>query len=114
MKIPEYFPDHELTCSCGCGLMPSAEFVRKLYIFRMLVNEPVYPTSVARCATYNQEIGGSVGSYHLKGAADVAITKEKEYSYIKAAQSAGMTGIGISDNKFMHLDDRETPAIWTY
>jgi hypothetical protein len=115
VKIPEYFTDDEIHCPCGCGLLPDFEFMRKLYIFRMLVDEPIYPTSVARCPAYNQSIGGAVGSAHLKGACDIGVTKEKEYRCTQAALKAGFNGIGFSDNKFMHLDDKHNPpAIWTY
>jgi len=115
MKIPEYFMDSELVCPCGCGLMPDPEFVPKLYIFRMLVNEPVILTSCARCPEYNASLGGAVNSSHLKGAADMGSDKTKEYRYIKAAQRAGMNGIGIHDNIFMHIDDKHFPeAVWTY
>lgn len=116
MKIPEYFKDYELACKCGCGKMPDKEFVRKLYIFRLLIDEPITPTSVARCEAHNKSEGGSPNSAHLVGAADIAIpSKEKEHKYLKAALDAGMNGIGINDNRFMHLDDKhETPAIWTY
>jgi hypothetical protein len=95
--------------------MPDPEFVRKFYIFRLLVDEPITPSSVARCEARNRAEGGAIHSAHLTGAADVPVTKENEYRYIRAAQRAGMTGIGISDNTFMHMDDKHDPkAVWTY
>jgi len=115
MKVPEYFKDSELACKCGCGLLPNFEFVRKFYIFRMLVNEPVIVISGARCPAHNADEGGAEDSAHIIGAADIEITKEKEYHYVWAAQVAGFDGIGIHDNVMMHLDDKHmTPAIWTY
>ena len=104
--------DH--TCKCGCGLMPDKEFVRKLYLFRLLVNERVSMSSVARCKAHNKAEGGVKNSAHLKGAGDAKWTIRKKFKWVKAAQTAGFNGIGIS-KKFIHLDDKHTPPkIWTY
>lgn len=115
MLLPEYFKDHELACPCGCGLMPSKRSVEKLYMFRMLRNKPTRINSAARCPVYNANIGGAVKSAHLVGAFDIDTDRESEFEDLKNALAAGFTGIGISDNEFMHMDDeREEPAIWTY
>ena len=115
MIIPELFKDKELACKCGCGLMPDKESVYKLYAMRLIFGKPMIITSGARCLVHNKAVGGAKDSTHLTGAFDIKVSPFDEYRLIQIAQFVGFTGIGIKDNKFIHVDDkREGAFIWTY
>ena len=116
MKIPELFKDSELTCSCGCGMLPDKKAVDKLYALRLIYNKPLTVTSAARCPNYNKRIGGAATSQHITGKAfDLAVPPEDEWEVIRIAQAVGFKGIGLNNNKFIHVDDRDTqPTMWTY
>lgn len=115
MIIKEYFPDNEISCKCGCGLMPDAESVERLYAVRMIYRKPMIITSGARCETHNYNVGGSKNSKHLVGAFDVKVPPEDEWEFIRIAQFCGFNGIGVNNNKFIHIDDKhEQPTVWTY
>ena len=116
MKIPELFKDHELTCSCGCGMMPDKRSVERLYALRLIYNKPIKLTSASRCPNYNKKIGGAENSAHTKGKGfDMAIVPEDEFEVISIAQSVGFNGIGLNNNRFIHVDDdHPKPQMWTY
>ena len=116
MKIPELFKDAELSCSCGCGMLPTQRAVDKLYALRLIYGKPITITSGARCPAYNKRIGGAEASQHTTGKAfDMAIPPEDEYNVIQIAQAVGFKGIGLNNNKFIHVDDRDgKPNMWTY
>jgi len=116
MKIPELFKDSELTCSCGCGMMPDKRAIEKLYSLRLIYNKPVTITSGARCANYNKRIGGAESSQHTTGKAfDLKIPPADEWEVVRIAQSVGFNGIGLNNNVFIHVDDRASkPELWTY
>lgn len=116
LKIPELFKDSELACSCGCGMLPTQDAVKKLYALRIIYNKPIAITSGARCPAYNKRIGGADSSEHATGRAfDMAIRPEDEWEVIRIAQSVGFNGIGLNNNKFIHVDDRASaPQMWTY
>ena len=116
MKIPELFKDNEITCNCGCGLMPDKRTMERLYALRLIYNKPVVITSGARCANYNKKIGGSEASQHVQGKGfDLAIPPADEWEVVRIAQSVGFKGIGLNNNRFIHVDDRTgKPEMWTY
>ena len=116
MKIPELFKDSELVCPCGCGMLPVQSSTNKLYALRLIYNKPIQITSGARCRNYNKRIGGAESSLHTQGKAfDMAIPPADEWEVVRIAQSVGFKGIGINNNKFIHVDDRDTrPEMWTY
>ena len=115
MKIKEYFTDSELACHCGCGKMPDEQSIELLYALRLYYGKPILVTSGARCETHNLRVGGSPMSTHLTGAFDIVVPAHDEWEIIRIAQFLGFTGIGISNNDFIHIDNKhQGPAIWTY
>lgn len=72
-------------------------------------------TSGFRCHKHNLEVGGEPDSHHLLGrACDFsARTVQAKTVILDAAHKAGLQGIGLGFN-FIHLDNREIPARWTY
>jgi uncharacterized protein YcbK (DUF882 family) len=118
MKIKEYFKDHELECSCGCGLMPNYEAVEMLYILRMLWNRKLKINSAARCWNNHvriyKELGSPVAkrSKHLDGIAfDVAMPKANQAGFKKLAQEVGFNGIGTY-SWGVHIDLRDSKKMW--
>jgi len=113
MLTKEYFKDEELSCNCGCGLMPDQDSVEKLYALRILYGKPIKINSGARCQAYNRTIGGKEYSTHMKGAFDCDFPPEDEVRFIKLAIEVGFTGIGFYNNRFVHLDAHHiNPTMW--
>ena len=115
MKIPERFPDSELVCKCGCGLLPDMRFVERLYAMRLILDIPLVVLSGARCPDYNIIVGGSEYSYHGVGAADILARHGwTRADVIQAAIKVGMTGIGVNRGS-IHVDDKhDRLTIWDY
>ena len=114
MILKEYFKDSELSCKCGCGLMPDTKSIEMLYALRLLITVPLKINSGARCEKHNNSVGGVPGSAHLIGAFDVAVPKDYRWRFLELSQFAGFTGIGISP-KFIHIDRHHSaPKVWTY
>jgi uncharacterized protein YcbK (DUF882 family) len=55
---------------------------------------------------------------HSQGrAVDVLVTGSDAYTLVKLALAHGFGGIGVQqtgDGRFIHLDNREVPSIWSY
>jgi len=124
----EFFPSSELSCHCGCGLLPDIKDVERLYVVRMLLKKPMAITSSARCAEHNKASGGKPGSIHLPaslrngissswggGAFDISANKEFQMEILEKALIAGFKGFGLAKN-FIHIDCADRPQItyWTY
>lgn len=79
---------------------------------------PILLTSGYRGPRYNEKVGGSKSSSHVKGLAmDISCSDtQHRFFYLRAALAAGFTRIGIGKN-FIHLDiDNSKPdkLIWLY
>jgi len=124
MKIPEYFTDKELSCRCGCGLMPPQEAVERLYALRMILRVPLPITSGARCHKHNKATpGASTGSIHLPaasrrgrsaewggGAFDIVANDGLKIKIIDAALRCGFRGFVVGVN-YIHVDDAARPEL---
>jgi hypothetical protein len=129
MTLPEFFKDSELSCRCGCGAMPPAESVYRLYALRVLYGKPMTVTSAARCLKHNKAVGGAAGSVHLPtkdragapaqwggGAFDIKTSSLQEAGEIeRLALLCGFRGVGRAGT-FVHIDDaaRQTLTYWRY
>lgn len=79
---------------------------------------PILLTSGYRGPRYNESVGGSKTSSHVKGLAmDISCSDtQHRFFYLRAAIAAGFSRIGIGKN-FIHLDiDKSKPdkLIWLY
>jgi len=123
MRTREYFQDKileggadSLFCPC-CGQKPNKESLERLYALRILHGKPIYVISGARCQIHNDKlIKVARSSAHLKGGAfDIRTTRDTEGELIKLALLVGFNGIGIKNNRMLHIDDtRDSLTIWTY
>lgn len=95
-------------------------FMRRLQMLRNLYRKPLQITSGFRTAAYNKQIGGAANSWHLKGkAADILIAGADAYELMGLALAVGFKGVGIQQKgvwgaRFIHLDLRDDPALWSY
>ena len=96
------------------------EFMRRLQMLRNLYRKPMQITSGYRTAAYNERIKGAAQSMHLQGkAADILVSGADAYELIGLALTVCFKGVGIHQRgnhgqRFVHLDLRETPAVWSY
>lgn len=117
--MTEHFPDYELECNCGCGLMNMQEStMNKVERARVIAGIPFGVNSGSRCIYRNVEEGGTPTSSHLDGwALDIAVTSSRaRFIILQALIAVGFTRIGIGKN-FIHVDDDLTKApnvSWLY
>lgn len=87
----------------------------KLERLRVEWGKPLKPTSAARCRYWNSRCGGSLLSEHIEGnAGDFVFESPAERdAFASLAEKFGFGGIGVGC-WLVHIDDRETPARWSY
>lgn len=117
------FTEDELKCKCGCGESnPNPEFVTlmdKVQILRDLYGKPLEISSAYRCKVHPVEIVKSKPGMHNKAAVDIKCYGEDALDILELALELDFTGAGINqkghfDQRFIHLDLRENPTIWSY
>ena len=101
-------------CKC-CGVdKMDAEFVAKLKKFEAAWNKKLVVNSAYRCAKHNKAVGGKPNSKHLVGCAvDITVLPSDRFEFLNMAVDYGFKGIGIGQT-FIHLDNRNKPALWLY
>ena len=115
------FSNAELTCKCGCGMLPRKDFMAKVQKLRDELGFTLPVTSAARCPLHNAAVSatGRTGPHTTGRAIDIGVRGDRAVMLIKAALNAGFTGIGISQkgaSRFIHLDDlaEGRPNVWSY
>ena len=90
-------------------------FMQRLQRLRSNLGRPLRINSGYRCLSHNNAIKGSEKSMHLLGrAVDIdAVSGNEKHSIVMAAMALGFKGIGVGKT-FIHIDDREIPAMWVY
>ncbi len=117
--MTEHFPDYELECNCGCGLMNMKQnTMDKVERARVMAGIPFGINSGSRCVAHNIKEDGSISSSHLRGyALDIAVTSShSRFIILTALLSVGFTRIGIGEN-FIHVDNdpaKPTDVSWVY
>lgn len=120
-----HFLKRELQCKCGCGRLPQQSFMDKLERLRQRCGFPMPVSSGFRCPEHNAKVSstGSWGPHTTGRAIDLAVSHSRALELVRAALSAGFTGIGIKQHgagRFIHLDDlpdgekQPRPTIWSY
>lgn len=118
MQLTKNFHANEFICKCGnCSLEDckmDIDFILKLQSLRDVYDKPMTPSSGYRCPDHNQAVGGSKGSFHMKGlAADFPISDRAErVLLIKHALKLGLT-VGLGKG-FLHFDNRLFQTVFDY
>jgi zinc D-Ala-D-Ala carboxypeptidase len=115
------FSDDELKCQhCG-ALNPHGAFkvfMDRIQQLRERYGKPLRVTSGYRCEDHPIEAKKAEAGMHSYAAIDLGVAGKDAYDIVKMAFELGFTGVGVSQRKgiprFIHLDDREYPAIWSY
>ena len=140
MQLTRNFSRKELQCKgCSNSYCPSKQdpicnidpgSLDKLQKLRDLIGLPLTIHSACRCRPHNAAIGGADNSYHiadsriasrafdvglprLKGKQPYADRTMKPEELLVWGRKAGFTSFGLY-NTFVHMDDREFPAVWDY
>lgn len=114
---PDFTPS-EIMCRCGCEeVYVDPVAMDALQRLRDLLGWPVVVDSGHRCAAHNADVGGAVGSEHLKLAFDVKLMGYTRGSVLAFAKDAGFTRFGLMEHG-IHLDTHPMDAtharMWTY
>jgi zinc D-Ala-D-Ala carboxypeptidase len=110
-----HFTKEEVTCKCGCGMLPTANFMKKLERLRDVYGKPMTVTSAARCVAHNAKVGGAPSSKHVEGIAiDVSVSNQDKWDLAYLAMQYGFS-VGVAKT-FLHLDTRKSDErrIWQY
>lgn len=120
MESKTYFSAKEISCKCGCGMLPNQRSFERLNALRVVLNRPLVINSGARCAKHNTAVGGAASSTHVTGNGfDIKVANGVEAGEIlEAALALGFKGIGISNKGFIHVDDgairNGKVTVWRY
>lgn len=117
----EYFTVQEMSCKCGCGLLPRHSLMVSLVKLRQRVG-PLEVTSGARCPAYNSKVSntGIDGPHTQLLAVDLKVSHAKAIKCIIYAYELGFRGFGVSQkgtSRFLHLDfvpGRGEGILWSY
>lgn len=126
----EHFSHAEMDCKCGCGLHPSAEFMRHLEELRVQLARPMPMTSGYRCPAHDAQVHRErypdftderrFGP-HTMGAADANIYRWEMVKLLNLVFANPLwRGIGIlqhgpDSGRLIHLDTRpDERVVWTY
>jgi uncharacterized protein YcbK (DUF882 family) len=94
------------------------EFMGRLQALRIVYGKPMHITSGFRCPDHPVEKAKTNPGAHSQGiAADIGISGAEAITLLRLALEANFTGIGVQqkgNGRFLHLDIREHPAIWSY
>ena len=96
------------------------DFMRKIVILRRELGFPFPITSGYRCPEHNNNVSstGLNGPHTTGKAIDIGVSYGHAVKLLKSAIMSDMfTGIGINQKdsgRFIHLDDLDREAIWTY
>lgn len=115
MLPSKHFKRSEFRCKCGCGFdTVDAELLMVLDILRFQFDAPITIVSGCRCEDYNNKVGGSSFSMHMRSRAADVIVKGVSPSEVHAylvKQYPDQYGIGKYDT-FTHIDTRGYRSRW--
>lgn len=113
-----YFIRRELACKHTGRCEMDGKFMEKLDALRLALGMPLVLSSAYRDPSHPAEINKLTTGYHPQGrAVDVVISGANAHRLVGLAVMAGFGGIGVQQKgnvRFIHLDNREMPAIWSY
>jgi uncharacterized protein YcbK (DUF882 family) len=117
-KYPN-FRKEEFNCRCGCGRNEmKPEFLERLQALRAVYGKPLHITSGYRCPQHPVEASKAQPGMHSTGlAADIGVSGSEAVEVLRLAFDAGFRGVGVQqkgNGRFIHVDLRETPTVWSY
>lgn len=112
------FTEAEFRCRhCGKQEM-KPEFMARLQALRNVYGRPMTITSGYRCPDHPIEKAKAEPGMHATGlACDIGVQGAEAYEIMRLAMQAGFTGIGVQQKgsgRFIHVDLRTTPTVWSY
>lgn len=118
MNYGKYFTEAEFKCKhCGKCEMDQA-FLDKINKLRQEYGKSLVVTSGYRCPEHPAERSKVTTGMHTTGkAVDFAVDGENAQRLLMLALQHGFTGIGVQQKgsgRFIHLDTRDRPALWSY
>ncbi len=114
------FSDQELACSCCGKFSPSEQFSKLMddaQAFRTASEKPLPVNSAYRCNMYAIERKKATPGAHATAACDFGVSGEDAIQLLTFFLNRGYVGIGVhqkGNKRYIHVDRRKTPAIWTY
>ncbi len=118
------FSAKELMCRCGKCTEDSwknmdEEFMDDIQILREQYGKPMTINSAYRCANHPAETDKKKPGQHNKGnALDIGVSGSEAYGLLELAFKNNFAGIGVHQKgqltRFIHLDGRTKPMIWSY
>ena len=116
------FPEKELRCQHTGFTNPNPEFkvlMDKIQELRDLYGKPLSVSSAYRHTSHPIESKKSKGGQHTIAAIDLKVSGEASVEVLKLALRLGFTGIGVHqkgnfNQRFIHLDLRSSPWMWSY
>lgn len=115
-KLSTNFTVNEFTCKDGSDkVLIDTALVDVLQKIRDYFGKPVIINSAYRSPEHNKRVGGSAGSYHVKGmAADIQIAGVSAVELAYYAQTI-TNGVGVyyyGNTNFIHVDTRTRETFW--
>jgi zinc D-Ala-D-Ala carboxypeptidase len=113
-----FFKKSEMACkhTGKCNMNP--KFMDLLVQLRIAYKKPMVVTSGYRDPSHPAEqIKAEPGTHSQGIATDIAVRGADAVELLKLALQLGFKGIGVKqkgEGRFLHLDMREQPAIWSY
>ena len=113
-----YFTRAEMACkhTGRCEMDPA--FMERLEALREAYGKPMVVTSGYRDPSHPEEAKKAEPGTHSRGiAVDIAVRGADAVRLLELALARGFRGIGVQQKgavRFLHLDTRNDPALWSY
>lgn len=113
-----FFTPDEMRCrhTGRCEMDP--RFMDRLERLRIMFGAPMVVTSGFRDPAHPAEARKGEPGMHAKGrAVDIGVRGGEAIRLVRLAIEVGFKGIGVQqkgEGRFIHLDDRDDPAMWSY
>jgi len=112
------FSKEEFNCQQTNDNEMTHKFMTLLQKMRNAYGKPMKITSGYRSPKHSIEARKGTPGTHAQGiACDIACKGRDAHTIIELALNFGFTGIGIcqkGDKRFIHVDLREFPTVWSY
>lgn len=107
--ISKNFNKSEFMCKCGCmKSLYNERFLEKLQTLRDYIKQPIIITSGYRCNKHDKQVGGTGNGTHTLGiAVDCYVNGLSSKELARNAEILGFGGIGLIDDKCVHIDMRD-------